>query len=156
MNFDMNLARQTSDENPVYYVQYAHARTASIFREAELKLGGREAETKLGSVEYASGDVHLLTQPSELTLIRKLLLFPEVVESATLTLAPHQLPFYLQELASAFSAFYRDCPVLPPRNPDLALTNARLKLVAATRQVLASGLDLIGVSAPERMAERSA
>jgi arginyl-tRNA synthetase len=146
MNFDLNLARQTSDENPVYYVQYAHARTASIFREAELKLG---------SADVAGGDVYLLTQPSELTLIRKLLLFPEIVESATLTLAPHQLPFYLQELASAFSAFYRDCPVLPPRNPDLALTTARLKLVAATRQVLASGLNLIGVSAPQRMAERT-
>jgi arginyl-tRNA synthetase len=152
MNFDMNLARQSSEENPVYYVQYAHARTASIFREAQAKLGGSVG----GAVEYADGDPHLLTVESELGLIRKLLLFPEVVESATLTLAPHQLPFYLQELAGAFSAFYRDCPVLPPRNPDLALTKARLKLVAATRQVLASGLDLIGVSAPERMAERPA
>jgi arginyl-tRNA synthetase len=148
MNFDMNLARQASDENPVYYVQYAHARTASIFREAEVKLGG--------AVEYADGDVHLLTTESELGLIRKLLLYPEIVESATLTLAAHQLPFYVQELSGAFSAFYRDCPVLPPRNPDLALTKARLKLVAATRQVLASGLDLIGVSAPERMADRPA
>jgi arginyl-tRNA synthetase len=147
MNFDMNLARQTSDENPVYYVQYAHARTASIFREAAVKLG---------SVEYADGDVHLLATESELGLIRKLLLFPEIVESATLTLAAHQLPFYLLELATAFSAFYRDCPVLPPRNPDPALTRARLKLVAATKQVLASGLDLIGVSAPDRMAERPA
>lgn len=152
MNFDMNLARQSSDENPVYYVQYAHARTASIFREAQAKLG----DSVGGAIEYADGDPHLLTVESELGLIRKLLLFPEVVESATLTLAPHQLPFYLQELAGAFSAFYRDCPVLPPRNPDLALTKARLKLVAATRQVLASGLDLIGVSAPERMAERPA
>ncbi|MFN8633286.1 MAG: arginine--tRNA ligase [Chloroflexota bacterium] len=146
MNFDMNLARQASDENPVFDVQYAHARTASIFREAQTKLGG--------SVEYADGDVHLLASPSELALIRKLLQFPEIVESATLALAPHQLPFYLQELATAFSAFYRDCAVLPPRNPDLALTNARLKLVAATRQVLASGLGLMGVSAPDRMAER--
>ena len=152
MNFDMNLARQSSDENPVYYVQYAHARTASIFREAQTKLGGSLG----GAIEYADGDPHLLTGESELRLIRKLLLFPEIVESATLTLAPHQLPFYLQELAGAFSAFYRDCPVLPPRNPDLALTKARLKLVATTRQVLASGLDLIGVSAPERMAERPA
>jgi arginyl-tRNA synthetase len=146
MNFDLNLARQASDENPVYYVQYAHARTASIFREAETKLGG--------AVEYADGDVHLLTSESELGLIRKLLLFPEIVESAASTLAAHQLPFYLLELATAFSAFYRDCPVLPPRNPDLALTNSRLKLVAATRQVLASGLELVGVSAPERMADR--
>jgi len=145
MNFDMNLARQASDENPVFYVQYSHARTASIFREAVVKLG---------TVDYAAGDVHLLTTDSELGLIRKLLQFPEIVESATQTLAAHQIPFYLLELATAFSAFYRDCPVLPPRNPDLALTKARLKLVAATKQVLASGLDLIGVSAPERMAER--
>jgi arginyl-tRNA synthetase len=145
MNFDMNLARQASDENPVFYVQYSHARTASIFREAAVKLG---------SVDYADGEVQLLTTESELGLIRKLLLFPEIVESATQTLAAHQIPFYLLELATAFSAFYRDCPVLPPRNPDLALTKARLKLVAATKQVLASGLDLMGVSAPERMAER--
>jgi arginyl-tRNA synthetase len=146
MNFDMNLARQASDENPVFYVQYAHARTASIFREAAVKLG---------AVDYAAGDVHLLTTESELGLIRKLLQFPEIVESATLTLSVHQIPFYLLELATAFSAFYRDCPVLPPRNPDLALTNARLKLVAATKLALASGLDLIGVSAPDRMAERT-
>ena len=147
MNFDMNLARQASDENPVFYVQYSHARTVSIFREAAVKLG---------TVDYSGGDVHLLSTESELGLIRKLLQFPEVVESATQSLAAHQLPFYLLELSTAFSAFYRDCPVLPPRNPDLALTNARLKLVAATKQVLASGLDLIGVSAPERMAERPA
>jgi len=145
MNFDMNLARQASDENPVFYVQYSHARTASIFR---------EAVTKLGTVVYEGGDVSLLTSESELGLIRKLLLFPEVVDSATRLLAAHQVPFYLLELATAFSAFYRDCPVLPPRNPDRALTDARLKLVAATKQVLAAGLDLIGVSAPERMADR--
>jgi arginyl-tRNA synthetase len=145
MNFDMNLARQASDENPVFYVQYSHARTASIFR---------EATTKLGTVDYAEGDVRLLTSESELGLIRKLLLFPEIVESATQNLAAHQIPFYLLELATAFSAFYRDCPVLPPRNPELTLTNARLKLVAATKQVLASGLALIGVSAPERMPDR--
>jgi arginyl-tRNA synthetase len=147
MNFDMSLAQQASDENPVFYVQYAHARMASIFR---------EAATKLGDVEYASGDVHLLSAPSELSLIRKLLIFPETIESAAQTLAAHQLPFYLLELATAFSQFYRDCPVLPPRNPDLELTKARLKLVAATKHVLAAGLELIGVSAPERMAERAA
>ncbi len=145
MNFDLDLARRQSDENPVYYVQYAHARTASIFR---------EAANKLGSVEYADGDVRLLATESELALIRKLLLFPETVESAALTLAPHQLAFYVLDLAGQFSAFYRDCPVLPPRNPDPALTKARLKLVAATKQVLASCLELIGVSAPERMADR--
>src|SRR5207237_5254275 len=83
MNFDTNLARQTSDENPVYYVQYAHARTPSIFREAEVKLGG--------AVEYADGDVHLLTGEAELGLIRKLLLFPECVESARLSLAARRL-----------------------------------------------------------------
>jgi arginyl-tRNA synthetase len=146
INFDLHLAKQTSDENPVYYVQYAHARTASILREAVERLGG---------ADHADGDVRLLAHPSEMALIRKLLLFPEVVESAAATLAPHQLTFYVQDLAGTFSAFYRDCPVLPPRNPDAALANARLKLVAATKAVLAGGLDLIGVTAPERMAERA-
>jgi arginyl-tRNA synthetase len=147
MNFDLDLARRQSDENPVYYVQYAHARTASILREAGERLGPDS--------DYADGDVRLLAHPSEMALIRKLLLFPEIVESAAATLAPHQLTFYVQDLAGTFSAFYRDCPVLPPRNPDAALAKARLKLVAATKAVLAGGLDLIGVTAPERMAERA-
>lgn len=174
LNFDLNLAKQTSDENPVFYVQYAHARTASIFREAANKLGAVSqqdgaASNDDGAVTYDygtipngagaplhdDGDVRLLAAESELTLIRKLLVFPEIVESAARTLSPHQLAFYVLDLAGTFSAFYRDCPVLPPRNTDLELTKSRLKLVAATRQVLASALALIGVSAPERMPERA-
>jgi arginyl-tRNA synthetase len=135
MNFDLDLARQQSDENPVYYVQYAHARIASILRRA-------------GDVDYAGGDLRLLRAEPELALIRKMLQFPELVETATLSLAPHHLPYYAQELASVFSGFYRDCRVV---SDDAELTRARLKLVAACKLVLANTLRLIGVSAPERM-----
>jgi arginyl-tRNA synthetase len=135
MNFDMDLARQQSDENPVYYVQYAHARICSILRRAE-------------GVDDASGDVRLLKTESELGLIRKMTQLPELVETATLALTPHHLTFYAQELATVFHAFYRDCRVV---SEDAELTRARLKLVAACRHVLANTLRLLGVSAPERM-----
>ncbi|MBA2450770.1 MAG: arginine--tRNA ligase, partial [Chloroflexi bacterium] len=135
MNFDLDLARQQSDENPVYYVQYAHARIASIVRRA-------------GDVDHADGDVRLLQSDSELGLIRKMLQLPELVETATLSLAPHLLPFYAQELATVFHRFYRDCRVV---SDDAELTRARLKLVRACQIVLANSLELIGVSAPERM-----
>jgi arginyl-tRNA synthetase len=135
INFDLDLARQQSDENPVYYVQYAHARISSILRRA-------------GEVDYSGGDVRLLQTEPELRLIRKMLQLPELVETATLNVAPHHLPFYAQELASVFHAFYRDCRVV---SDDADLTRARLKLVAACRAVLANTLRLIGVSAPERM-----
>jgi arginyl-tRNA synthetase len=135
MNFDLDLARQQSDENPVYYVQYAHARIASILRRA-------------GEVDYSDGDVRLLRTETELGLIRKMLQLPELVETATQNLAPHHLPFYAQDLAGVFHAFYRDCRVV---SDDVELTKARLKLVAACQTVLANTLRLIGVSAPERM-----
>ena len=135
INFDLDLARQQSDENPVYYVQYAHARIASIVRRA-------------GDVDHADGDVRLLRTDAELGLIRKMLELPELVETATLNLAPHLLPFYAQELATVFHRFYRDCRVV---SEDVELTRARLKLVRACQIVLANSLDLIGVSAPERM-----
>jgi len=135
MNFDLDLARQQSDENPVYYVQYAHARIASIVRRA-------------GDLDHADGDVRLLRTESELGLIRKMLQLPELVETATLNLAPHLLPFYAQELATVFHRFYRDCRVV---SEDAELTRARLKLVRACQIVLANSLELIGVSAPERM-----
>ena len=135
INFDLDLARQQSDENPVYYVQYAHARISSILRRA-------------GDVDYSGGDIALLRTEPELGLIRKMLQFPELVEAATLNLAPHHLPFYAQDLATVFHAFYRDCRVVSD-DPDL--TRARLKLVAACRLVLANCLGLMGVSAPDRM-----
>ena len=127
-----------SNENPVYYVQYGHARIASIFRKAE-----SEGTTLDG------GDVSLLTHPSELELIRQMLRLREVVAHIAVTLAPHHLTYYAQDLASAFHAFYRDCRVVMPENP--ALSAARLKLVKAAKITLANTLHLMGMTAPERM-----
>jgi len=135
MEFDLSLAVEQSERNPVYYVQYAHARIASILRKA-------------GDVSWHGGDVSLLTHPAELALIRQMLWLPELVEKSVGELAPHHLPYYAQELATAFHLFYRDCRVLAD---DEALTKARLKLVAVAQIVLARALRLMGVSAPDRM-----
>jgi len=140
MDLDLNLARQQSDENPVYYVQYGHARIASILRYAE-----EQGHTDEGA------DISLLTHPSELNLVRKMLELPEVVVLATENLAPHHLPYYSQELAAAFHAFYRDCRVVSSDPADAELTKARLRLAKAAKVVLARTLTLMGVSAPERM-----
>jgi arginyl-tRNA synthetase len=135
MDFDLDLAKEQSEKNPVYYVQYAHARIASILRRAE-------------GLDPAAGDTRLLTHDAELALIRKMLRLPEVVEAAALNLAPHPLPYYAQELATAFHTFYDQCRVI---SEDRALSCARLKLVAACKIVLANTLRLIGVRAPEQM-----
>jgi arginyl-tRNA synthetase len=135
MDFDLDLAKQQSNDNPVYYVQYAHARVSSILRSAE--------EIEAGEVNLA-----LLEHESELALLRKMGQLPEVIELAATTLAPHHLPYYAQEVASAFHAFYRDCRVL---SDDIPLTQARLALVRACQIVLANSLKLIGVSTPEKM-----
>jgi arginyl-tRNA synthetase len=140
MELDLVLARQQSDENPVYYVQYGHARIASILRYA--------AEQGFSD---EGADVSLLTHPSELALIRKMLELPEVVALAAENLAPHHLPYYAQELASTFHAFYRDCRVVSSDPADTDLTKARLRLVKAAKLVLARTLTLMGVSAPEQM-----
>ena len=143
MDFDLTLSRQQSQDNPVYYVQYAHARIASILRHA--------AEQGWTTQRYAEGDVTLLTHPSELALIRKMLELPEVVEMSALRLAPHHLPHYAQDLASTFHSFYRDCRVVSSEPADSELTRARLKLVEACQITLARVLALIGVSAPDAM-----
>ena len=135
MDFDLDLAKEQSSENPVYYVQYAHARIASILRYA-------------GEVDFSDGDVSLLTSEPELELIRKMLLLPELVETAATTLAPHHLPHYSQEIAAVFHSFYRQCRVV---TEDEALTKARLKLVSAAKVVLGNTLSLMGVNAPESM-----
>ncbi len=140
MELDLVLARQQSDENPVYYVQYGHARIASILRYA-----AEQGHSDEGA------DVSLLTHPSELRLIRKMLELPEVVALAAENLAPHHLPHYAQELASTFHAFYRDCRVVSSEPGDEGLTRARLRLVKATKLVLARTLTLMGVGAPEKM-----
>jgi arginyl-tRNA synthetase len=140
MTFDLDLAVKQSDENPVYYVQYAHARIASILRFAE-------EQGTVGS----GGNVALLTHPSALSLIRQMLLLPEVIEQAAVDLAPHRLTYYAQELASAFHVFYRDCRVVSSDPADAELTKARLKLARAAKLVLARTLSLMGMTAPERM-----
>jgi arginyl-tRNA synthetase len=138
MDFDIDLAKRQSSENPVYYVQYAHARSAGVLAQA--------GERGLG---YEDGDVSLLTHPAELTLIRKMLLLPELVQSIAENHEPHHLPHYALDLATAFHDFYEKCRVLDDAAPDLS--RARLRLVLAAKQVLASALDLMGMSAPDKM-----
>jgi arginyl-tRNA synthetase len=137
MDFDLELAKKQSADNPVYYVQYAHARIASILRLAKDR-----------KIDYASGDVSLLTTEPELTLIRRMLLLPEMVEVVTQTLEPHHLAYYAQELATVFHSFYKQCRVV---SDDEALSKARLKLVAAAKLTLARTLHLMGMTAPDRM-----
>jgi len=140
MDFDLDLAKEQSAENPVYYVQYAHARISSILRLAEEQ--GLIAD---------DGDVGLLTHPMELGLIRQMLRLPEVIELAARHLAPHHLAPYAQELASRFHVFYRDCRVVSSDPAEHQLTKARLKLVRAAQLVLARTLRLMGMAAPVRM-----
>lgn len=140
MDLDLDLARQQSDENPVYYVQYGHARIASILRYA-----AEEGHSDEGA------DVALLTHASELALIRKMLELPEVVDMAAERLEPHFLPHYAQDLAATFHVFYRDCRVVSSDPADAELTKARLRLAKAAKLVLARTLQLMGVGAPERM-----
>ena len=137
MDFDIDLAKKQSAENPVYYVQYAHARIAGILSQA----GERFAD-------YSGGDVALLTHEAELALIKKMLRLPELLEQVVDSLEPHQLPYYATELATSFHDFYERCRVL---SDDEALSKARLKLVSAAKIVLTRVLDLMGMTAPERM-----
>jgi arginyl-tRNA synthetase len=137
MDFDLELAKKQSADNPVYYVQYAHARIASILRLAQQK-----------GINYADGDVSLLTTEPELTLIRKMLLLPEMVEVVAQTLEPHHLAYYALDLATVFHSFYRQCRVV---SQNEVLTTARLKLVEAAKIVLARTLHLMGMTSPERM-----
>jgi arginyl-tRNA synthetase len=139
--FDLTLAKEHSDKNPVYYVQYAHARIASILR---------KASEVLGAVELPEvPEVQLLIHPAELALIRKMLELPVIIEQAVRDLAPHHLTYYAQELASTFSIFYRDCKVVDAEAP--ALTAARLQLCRSAKSVLARTLELMGMSTPEAM-----
>jgi arginyl-tRNA synthetase len=137
MDFDLELAKRQSEDNPVYYVQYAHARIASILQFAKQR-----------EIDCSQGDVSLLTTEPELTLIRRLILLPEIVERVAVTLEPHHLPYYALDLATVFHSFYKQCRVV---SEDEALTKARLKLVQATQIALAKVLYLMGMTAPEKM-----
>ena len=140
MEFDLELAKRSSNENPVFYIQYAHARVASI-----LNLASESG------IDHSGGDVSLLTDPAELALIRKILELPELIESMAVKLEPHHLPHYSQDLATAFHWFYQQCRVVSTAPGDEAITRARLKLVQASAIALGRTLSLMGMEAPEKM-----
>jgi len=140
LDFDLELAKRQSNENPVYYVQYAHARICSILRMAE--------EKGYSIPGFKDAVCTCLTMPEEIALIKKATRFPEIVEGAAKTLEPHRLAFYLHELAALFHSYYNKCKVV---SEDRALTLARMVLVLAIRTVLKNGLTLLGVSAPDKM-----
>ncbi len=177
MDFDLELAKKQSDENPVYYVQYAHARIASILKKAaesgaisksvftkwmtaaspRRQLRHRDAAVQTFQTSSKNpprddeADVSLLTHPAELDLIRAMLRLPEVIETAANNLEPHHLPHYAIELAGAFHSFYYQCRVVSSDPADAAITRARLKLVVAAKNVFTKTLNLMGVRAPESM-----
>ena len=140
MEFDLELAKQESSENPVYYVQYAHARNAGILNLARSR-----------NIDWSHGDVRLLREPSELALIRVMVRLPELVEQMAKTLEPHHLPHYTMELATAFHWFYENCRVISAHAEDGETTLARLKLVESAQIVFRRSLELMGMTAPERM-----
>jgi arginyl-tRNA synthetase len=143
LEFDLDLAKEQSEKNPVYYLQYAHARIAGILRFAE-------SEGVIGNdlSRLSSAELERLKEPSELALVKMLLTFPQVVENTCQSLEPHRLCTYLGEVATAFHKFYHDHRVVIP---ERALAQARLALCWATEIVLANGLKILGISAPERM-----
>ncbi|MEY6431438.1 arginine--tRNA ligase [Thioalkalicoccus limnaeus] len=141
LDFDLDLAKSQSADNPVYYVQYAHARVCSVLRQA--------AERAI-PIDPTPGERNLdrLTEPQEQALLRLLSRYPEVVEGAAVAAEPHQITHFLRELANEFHAYYNAHQFLVDDEP---LRDARIKLILATRQVLRNGLELLGVSAPEAM-----
>jgi arginyl-tRNA synthetase len=139
LDFDLEVAKAQTLENPVYYVQYGHARLSSVLREGE-KAGW--------AAPFDDAPVALLELPEELGLVRQLALYPEVVEEAALAYEPHRIPVYLQNLAGELHSYYNKVRII---NPDQSLSRARLALVSGIRTVLANGLGLLGVAAPDRM-----
>ncbi len=138
LNFDLKLAKEQSEENPVYYLQYAHARIASIIRLAESK----------GVDISKSYDLSLLTQSEEIFLMRLLSEFPDMVESCAATFEPHRLAEYLHNVAGSYHKFYHEHRVM---GEDLKITAARIALCLATKTVLANGFSILGINAPEKM-----
>jgi arginyl-tRNA synthetase len=137
LDFDLDLAKKESSENPVYYIQYAYARIGSVFEKAK--------ERELSpSKEF----LDLLSLPEEIDIIKKLLTFPELLRDSTLSLSPHKLAFYLRDIASDFHVYYNNNRII---GDDPELTQARLYFVDCVRTVIRNGLKLLGVSTPERM-----
>ena len=140
LDFDLDLAKQQSSENPVYYIQYGHARICSIL--------GLAAEK---NIDYSTGSVTMLDHESERHLINKILELPSVINTIADTYEVHHLPHYSLELATSFHNFYQNCRVLSENAADLELSKARLKLCEAAKLSLAYCLDLMGMNKPEKM-----
>ena len=138
LDFDLDLAKKRSNENPVYYVQYAHARISSIFRQAG----------ELGLTPADGAELALLKEDTEIALIKKLAAYPEEIARAAAEYAPQRIARYSYELAGAFHSFYNQCRIVGREKP---LASARLALVTATRHVIRHSLGILGVSAPEQM-----
>jgi arginyl-tRNA synthetase len=151
LDFDFAKVTEQSKDNPVFYVQYAHARTASVFRQATAEM----SDLKVDRASLARAPLEKLADPGELALIRRLAEYPRIIESAAEAHEPHRVAFYLHDLASEFHAHWNRGKELPQLRfinsvePDSTL--ARLALVLGVKLVLASGLSLLGVSAPEEM-----
>lgn len=141
LDFDLELAKSESNDNPVYYIQYAHARICSVFRQLPEKgINYQQAE--------ALKDVSNLNEPHEIKLLATLARYPDVIENAAITYEPHQLAYYLKDLANDFHTYYNANQFIVDDN---VIRNARLTLIEATKQVIQNGLSLLGVSAPEVM-----
>ena len=140
MDFDLDLAKEKSQKNPVYYIQYAYARIHSILAKSEIR--NPKSETK-------EENLKLLNKPEELSLIKELIKLPDLVIEIAEDYQVQKLPFYAMELATKFHTFYEKCPVIKSGNEDL--TTARLVLLKATQIVLKNTLDLMGISVPEKM-----
>jgi len=141
LDFDLDLAKSQTNENPVYYIQYAHARVCSVINQWTEQLGGDLAE-------LAAADLSLLSNERELAIANQLAQFREVVETAARDLAPHQIAFYLKDLAGEFHGWYNAERMLVD---DEALRLARVALAAAVRQVIRNGMAILGTSCPESM-----
>jgi len=139
MDFDLDLAKSKTNENPVYYIQYAHARICSVFRQADEK--GIE-------LDVSQTNLTLLTEEIEKDLLRELSRFKSVLESSAIQYEPHQLAYYLRDLSNHFHSYYNACKFIVD---DKNLTQARLALISATQQILKNGLSILGVGAPESM-----
>ncbi|MCS5649486.1 MAG: arginine--tRNA ligase [Dehalococcoidia bacterium] len=140
LDFDLDLAKKQSSENPVYYIQYGHARICSILDLAVEK-----------KITYSNGSVYMLSHESEIQLINKILELPSVIDAIADTYEVHHLPHYSLELATAFHNFYQNCRVISENEEDLGLSKARLKLCEATKLALVNCLELMGMSKPEKM-----
>jgi len=140
LDFDLELAKKKTNDNPVYYVQYVHARISSIIRKGK--------ENGIADINWNAEAINMLTEPEEIDLLKSMNRFPEIVKQSAIRLEPHRMTFYLMNLASSFHTYYNKHRVL---NDDPLLSCGRLYLVLAVKKVIRNGLRLLGVSAPEAM-----